>query len=100
MNAREKDLKQKTLYGKLIDQDLNLTPMTTVKQLDERTGESSEPLQCPLCFKAVMTGWPEHTYVQYQHYTCIHCGAELVFVAFSDHPEQADLRFANLVMIN
>jgi predicted SprT family Zn-dependent metalloprotease len=100
MNAREKGLKNGTLYGKLVARDLNLAPLATVRKVSEKVGESEEALKCPCCFKPIMTGWNIHTYVQYSHYVCKHCEADLIFIAFSDHPDKKDLRFADLVMLN
>ena len=100
MSVRGKDHDQKTFYQRLLDHGLNLHPIATVRQLEENVAACYEPLTCPRCGHSIYTGGHEHLYVQYDHYICKMCKADLVFVAFGDHPDGERFKLANLVTIN
>ena len=100
MSVREKENNQKTFYQHLLDHGLNLHPIATVRQLENNLAVCNEPLSCPSCGNKIYTGGYEHLYTQYAHYECKMCKADLIFIAFGDHPDGKDYKLANLVTIN
>lgn len=79
---------------------LGLAHLVPVSLITSNTASVPEPMQCPRCLAAIVTGRQEHIYIQNKNYCCTNCEAELRFMVILDHPLGGKFRYAALTSIN